>query len=72
MTSVQAGDLQKIPQCVFKRGDRLTINGGTTTVTNPGTKSRGIKVAGTFTFNAGSLNAKVTTASGTVQYNETR
>jgi len=35
----------------------LTINGGTVTVTNTGSKSRGIKVAGTYTKNGGTVSA---------------
>ena len=37
----------------------LTINAGTVTVTNTGTKSRGIKVGGTYTLNGGTVSANV-------------
>ena len=60
-------------RCMGMKIDKnLTIDGGNIKVSNTGSKSRGIKVDGTFTFNKGTLNSRVTTASGTVQYNETR
>ena len=43
----------------MKIDGKLTVNGGTTTVTNTGKKSRGIKV-GTYVNNGGTVNATIT------------
>ena len=43
----------------MKIDGKLTVNGGTTTVTNTGKKSRGIKV-GTYVKNGGTVNATIT------------
>ncbi len=40
----------------------LTVNAGTITVTNEGSKSRGIKVGGKYTKNGGSVSASITTS----------
>ena len=60
-------------RCMGMKIDRnLTIDNGYIIVENTGSKSRGIKVDGTFTFNKGTLKSNVTTTSGTTAYNETR
>ena len=43
----------------MKIDGNLTVTGGTTVVTNTGAKSRGIKVAGTYTKTGGSVTAEI-------------
>lgn len=56
----QAADVDDPHRCMgIKVDGDLTVNAGTTTVVNSGSKSRGIKVAGTYTKNGGVVNATI-------------
>lgn len=57
----QAADATDPHRCMgIKLGANLTVTGGTTTVTNTGTKSRGIKYPGTYTKTGGTIKANFT------------
>ena len=45
----------------IKVDGNLTVTGGTTNVSNTGSKSRGIKVGGTYSKTGGTVNATITT-----------
>lgn len=67
ITISAAGGKCTLPACALgphkcmgiKIDGNLTVNGGTTKVTNTGKKSKGIKVAGTYTKNGGTVDANI-------------